>query len=249
MKKTLLCASILIFFIAANVMADPIQVKVISSSYKVTGSYYLLHASPSDPTDFGVKTGSYSLSGTTPQRGQVNDAYYYDEAGAPPEVVSASSYAGPFGVSSDTSAYGFSSFSLAGSYASSEITFRPLSDFETLDFSFKYYTPSPTYYADINVSLIDLTDGTVVWSPTSAEWCDMWEESLFRGINSGAINYAFRADHLYGLNMMARSGADDDDESARFEFINIQAVPEPALSFLLGVGLLSVVFIGRRFGK
>ena len=213
--------------IALNAMAYPVE--VISSSSHVWGNY---HGEYFDDNlqQMLKQDNSYDNVGIAPQSGGVS--IYYEGTN-----LHAFSKANLFDISVDARAMGSWSYeSSSGAYAQSDTTFRPLDNFNTLDFTYK----ATDTWSWFNGSLVDVTDNVVIW-----DLLLNGQDAYFGGVDT--INYAFQSDHLYSVHLYGNVGANADATAATFGFKDLKAVPEPATMLLLCLGLIGLVGMKRNF--
>ncbi|MGA2331551.1 MAG: PEP-CTERM sorting domain-containing protein [Syntrophales bacterium] len=249
MKKSVLNVFIFLFLIfTGNVIAAPIPVEVISSSFHAWGDYdvdYFIGVSPDPPyLLYGNASDSYNNAGTTPQSGNIS--FYYD----PYDEAYASSSAHLFTASASTDARDESSH--ANARAQVDATFRPLNNFNTLDFS---WSNSGSRWYLVSGSLVDLTDNVVIWNVLAGMWIlagtppggveDFKAEYGFAAVVP--INYAFESDHVYSMDLFAWSNANWDGTTVSFGFPDLVTAPEPTTMLLLGLGLVGLAGLRRKF--
>ncbi len=235
MKKKALKVLFTLFFLlfAINVTAETIPVEVISNNSHVWGDYYI---------EYGVGYGddwqympplqdSYNKMGSASQSGGISCS-----------TLHAFSNANLFDISID--AYGhlwdFPFGDLVGAYpwvnAQTDTIFKPIHNFNTLNFIDSGYSDYGYYF---NGSLIDLTDNIAIWD-ASYQAIDPY--------GPVAINYAFQSDHLYSVHLYATGTANGGDSlNLSFGFADLKAVPEPATMLLLGLGLMGLAGMKRKF--
>lgn len=232
MKKLIVTIFIIVCFslIALDAVAHP--VKVINSISHVWGDYYIEYGiGDADNWQFMPPLqDSYDNAGSASQSGGVS-CY----------TLHALSSANLFDISID--AYGhlwdFPFGDLVGAYpranAQTDTTFRPLYNFNTLNFKDVGWSD---YGYNFSGSLIDLTDNIVIWN-ASYQAIDPY--------GPVAINYAFQSDHLYSVHLYATGTANwGDSLNLSFGFTDLKAVPEPASILLLGFGLMGLAGVRRK---
>jgi hypothetical protein len=224
MKRALLVifAATAFLVFAKTGMGFPVQ--VVDSSFHVWGEAYgsSYDTSSSSPVD-GSCSGIITIPDYPPWDAQAFASSHAD-------VFSAWARAGKDYMGS------------AIGYADTLVTFRPLSSAsETMSFGFDWIADDGV--AHWNAELIDVTGGTSLWT---ADWWGSgghWnrEESL---------TYDFDTGHLYRLHFTLMASIGDPGVTwAEAGTSSLERVPEPAALLFLGIGLIGIPVIRRRFRK
>ena len=242
MKKSVTDVLLIIFFLifAVNVSATP--VKVISNNSSVSGSYDAAYWTIWDenegpPSGLVEVSGGYSNAGSAPQSGSVNFSYVDIDDFMNSVYVSAASNANLFNVLSSASANGVA---YAEGSAKTDTIFRPLNDFNIINYSYQIAEPWNYNTYNLQGSLTDLTDNVVIW----------YEDNLVLWPGgTGTINYAFQSDHLYRIELYSHADGAQDYNTLSIGFTDLESVPEPATMLLLGIGLLGLAGVRMKFKR
>lgn len=232
--KKLLTLMLIVFFsaCAGNIYAQPVPVEVLSSDFSISG----------DIAGMDYNTGpflhyhsSYAESGSVPLANGVGYGSYYNGG-------SASSEAGFFYVGATAGGGGNGS---NWASANADMIFQPLSPMSQLTI---YYQGGLAGGATLgggysgNIELTDTTDGTQIFNQAVPY-------SYWNGSNGWySIGYSFR-NNVYELYLSAYASSSYDWQYVNIWTNDLSMVPEPATMFLLGLGLIGVVGVRRKFKK
>jgi hypothetical protein len=123
------------------------------------------------------------------------------------------------------------------------VTFSPLSTAsETLSISFSWFAcdVGPPHF---NAELIDVGEASSIWT---ADWYPSLATPY--GAREESITYDFDAAHVYTLHFSLETYAGDVGRAAaQAGTSSLQRIPEPATLLFLGIGLIAIPAIRRRF--
>jgi hypothetical protein len=225
MKKALLVvfAALLFLVFAETGMGFPVQ--VVDSSFHVWGE-----ASTGTTNTYDI------MSSGAVSKYCVSTSYI---PGDPPRQIFAETSTSAIYFSAGGMVSKDYSFENATGYADTLVTFRPLSTAsQTMSFLFAWENDDGLVH--LQGELLDATNSTSLWA---ANW-----DGSGHGREEETITYDFRSDNLYTLHfalMVSRGDVGITAAVARTE--SLQLVPEPATLLFLGIGLVAIPAVRRRF--
>jgi hypothetical protein len=228
MKTFITCLSLIIcFFVnAANLLAAPIPVDVLSSNYHVWGSIQgCISGDASGCSQWGNDV--YDKSGVSFQS---ESAFF--QGGSYFMQAWGSSYAGPFKVEASSWSGGDK---MSQNFAALSVNFRPLIDFNSININASAAWPLLEKY---EWSVTDVTENKLIMSV------------VHEGGDPSTINHLFLTDHIYNIDFYvgALSGYSEGTGIVSLS-MDLIAVPEPSMMILFGSGLTVFLSMRSKFKK
>jgi hypothetical protein len=231
--------SIVMTFQISN--AEPLQVNVIDSYYHLWGNMHVDNAG--DLNDI-----YYNESSDTPISKEVYMEYYWPSGYYYLGKIKSSTY--DFGLRLNAFSYGY-----ANARAETEWTFKPINNVDQLKIRIQQEAIAPWYswgvfLEDVTMSL-SLSNYCGGGNGGSSSY-KYFEGSIVSSLNYGgeiAIYNEFTPDHLYRLYFWGSSTSVWDNPVFSIQAVYMYATPEPTTMLLLGLGLMGLVGIRRKFKK